>query len=77
MSEIGHLSNEACAETAVDLVKNGTTRLMLAHLSKENNIPELAMQATLCELESMGMIREQDFLLSVLPETYAGRPMIY
>ncbi len=41
----GHLSNESCAETAVKLVKSGTTRLVLGHLSKENNFPELAMKS--------------------------------
>ena len=68
LSDVGHLSNELCALTAVDLVKTGTTRLLLAHLSRENNIPELAMQASLCELERSGMKQQVDFLLSVIPE---------
>ena len=41
-SNHGHLSNEACAEFALDLVQNGTRAIMLAHISRENNEPELA-----------------------------------
>ncbi|KAB3530212.1 MBL fold metallo-hydrolase [Alkaliphilus pronyensis] len=46
LSKIGHLSNEAAAQAIVSLVKNNVTRVMLAHLSKENNFPELAMETT-------------------------------
>ena len=77
LSDVGHLSNEICAETAAGLVASGTTRLMLAHLSRENNIPELAKQATLCELEKCGMRMNRDFILSVAPEVTAGEKMIY
>lgn len=41
-SNKGHLSNEACAEFALDLVQNGTRAIMLAHVSRENNDPTLA-----------------------------------
>ncbi len=77
LSEIGHLSNETCAETACELVRTGTTRLLLAHLSKENNFPELALQASLCELEKNGMKQNLDFLLSVVPETNVSGGVIY
>ncbi len=77
LSELGHLSNEMCAETAVKLVKTGTTRLLLAHLSRENNIPELAKQATLCELETNGMKQNIDFMLSVVSETNRSGAVIY
>ena len=77
LSDMGHLSNELCAETAVSLVRSGTTRLFLAHLSRENNIPALAKQATLSELEQNGMKIDSDFLLSVLPEAYTGGSVLY
>lgn len=77
LSEVGHLSNELCAQTAVELVKSGTTRLLLAHLSKENNIPELALQATLCELEQNRMKQQIDFMLSVVPEAYTAGSILY
>lgn len=41
-SRRGHLSNDACAELSLDLVQNGTRAILLAHLSRENNEPEIA-----------------------------------
>jgi len=38
----GHLSNISCAEEALRLVDKGTTRIVLGHLSQENNTPYLA-----------------------------------
>lgn len=41
-SKRGHLSNSDCAALASELYENGTEHIMLAHLSEENNLPELA-----------------------------------
>lgn len=41
-SRYGHLSNPDCAALSARLCKAGTKSLMLAHLSQENNTPELA-----------------------------------
>ena len=38
----GHLSNEASGELCCDLAEHGTEKLILAHLSQENNTPERA-----------------------------------
>ena len=65
LSEVGHLSNEVCAQTAVKLIDGGTTRLVLGHLSKENNIPSLAEQTTKCALSQAGMSENSDYLLQV------------
>lgn len=74
LSDMGHLSNEVCADTAAELVRSGTTRFVLAHLSRENNIPELARQTSVCTLESSGMKQDIDYMLTVaLPE---GNKMI-
>ena len=40
--DFGHLSNEKCAELLPHLTNYGTERILLAHLSEENNTPELA-----------------------------------
>ena len=77
LSDVGHLSNELCAQTAVELVKSGTTRLLLAHLSKENNLPALAKQASLYELEQNRMKQNVDFMLSVVPESYTAGSILY
>lgn len=41
-SKHGHLSNSDCAALASELYESGTEHIMLAHLSEENNLPELA-----------------------------------
>ena len=50
-SNKGHLSNADGADLACKLVKNGTKCLVLSHLSKENNMPEIAMQVCKTRLE--------------------------
>ena len=47
-SSRGHLSNDDAGHVAVELVRNGASQIILGHLSKENNFPELAMRT--CEL---------------------------
>lgn len=64
-SEIGHLSNDDCAEAAVRLLQSGVTRLVLGHLSRENNTPELAYKCTHASLKRTGAIDGKDFLLTV------------
>ncbi len=76
LSDIGHLSNDTCASQLTELVRTGTTRLLLAHLSRENNIPALAEQTALCELQVNGMKRNQDYILNVVPEQ-GGKPLLY
>ncbi len=41
-SKKGHLSNSDCAALAAELYESGTKHIMLAHLSEENNLPEIA-----------------------------------
>ena len=42
-SKRGHLSNKECAEILPYLIKNGARRIILYHLSGENNTKELAV----------------------------------
>ncbi len=65
LSESGHLSNNACAEEIEKLIKSGSTRFILGHLSKENNLPVLAKETTRSLLEMDGHKETKDFLLSV------------
>lgn len=65
LSDHGHLSNENCAKTAVKLVESGTTRLVLGHLSKENNIPSLAYETTRSAMTLAGAKEGLDYLLTV------------
>ena len=50
LSDKGHLSNDCAAELAAYLAENGTDRFVLAHLSEQNNIPELAFATALSAL---------------------------
>lgn len=52
LSRHGHLANEDAAEAAIALVRAGTRRIVLGHLSKENNFPELALKCCLSALET-------------------------
>ena len=45
-ADTGHLSNEDAARLALHLCKNGAKHIMLAHLSQDNNKPELAYACT-------------------------------
>ncbi len=65
LSDYGHLSNESCAETAVKLMESGTTRFVLGHLSKENNMPALAYETTRAAMRMAGATENLDYLLSV------------
>ncbi len=53
MSDRGHLSNTAAAEAALWLAQRGTSAFILAHLSKENNTPQLAHSSA---MEALGNI---------------------
>ena len=44
----GHLCNADCAKALLELAKKGTRAVSLAHLSVDNNLPELAYN-TVCE----------------------------
>lgn len=42
LSEKGHMSNELAGNTLCEILTKGTETVLLGHLSKENNFPELA-----------------------------------
>lgn len=78
LSDTGHLSNQACANELYGLAQAGTTRFVLAHLSSENNTPELAYQTSLCSLSLAGLKEGVDYQLFVAPkENTAGKVMIF
>ena len=66
-SNQGHLSNESCAAELVGLVRAGTTRLILGHLSQHNNLPQLAYQTAYAALAMDGLRENLDFTLKVAP----------
>ena len=49
-SDVGHLSNEACGRLLSEIVSDKMHYIILGHLSKDNNYPELAFETVRNEL---------------------------
>jgi phosphoribosyl 1,2-cyclic phosphodiesterase len=73
-SDVGHLSNDTSAAFAGRLADSGTRRLVLAHLSKENNTPEAAYSACTDSLRKRGA--ERDVTVRVAPHDCIGEALI-
>ncbi len=58
LSDGGHLSNDDCARLVPYLVSHGCRYVVLAHLSGENNTPELAVACCKAALEENEMAGE-------------------
>ena len=69
----GHLSNNAAAEFAARLIENGATKLILGHLSRENNTPATAERCVTEYLRGRGMRLDRDYTLDVAPVMTQGR----
>ncbi|QGR00174.1 MBL fold metallo-hydrolase [Paenibacillus psychroresistens] len=65
-SDLGHLSNEQTAEALAQLIVGKGERIILTHLSKQNNTPELAEKAVEDALEAKGFERVFDYQLEVI-----------
>ena len=76
LSDHGHLSNEDCAKVACHFVNTGTTRLILGHLSRDNNTVSTAISETSLALGKMGAVEGIDYLLNVAPEGVGERMVI-
>ena len=64
MSNLGHLSNEDCADLIVRLAGKKLRRVMLGHLSENNNTPRLAYTTTEKLLAINGYTVNGDVFLS-------------
>lgn len=76
LSDCGHLSNTACAAFAGTLLQSGTTRFVLSHLSRENNMPSIARQTTVSALDALGAKENTDYRLLVSPPQNEGRCIV-
>ena len=77
LSDNGHLSNAACAEALPDFVGAGLTRIILGHLSEENNTPHLAVNESVGALNRAGMVINTDYTLDVAPVVTNGRAVTF
>lgn len=65
LSNKGHLCNDDAGACALELVKAGARHIVLGHLSKENNFPELARCCTENTLRAGGAVIGEDVRLDV------------
>lgn len=67
LGDRGHLSNEMGGKLAAWAVEQGTRKVVLAHLSQENNHPEVARQAACQAMEAVGARVGRDVWVQVAP----------
>ena len=69
----GHLSNNAAADLSLRLIESGATKIILGHLSRENNTPATAEKCFTDFLSTKGVRRDRDYILEVAPVMTQGR----
>ncbi len=65
LGQNGHLANQSITKMLPYLVKNGTYRIVLAHLSQENNTPSTAYDSAMNAMIEYGLTPDRDFSLEV------------
>lgn len=60
LSNVGHLSNEDCGRAIMDIMGYKRKKIILGHLSKTNNYPELAFKTVVNLLNSNGVEIQKD-----------------
>ena len=75
LSPNGHLSNDDCAAQAEKLIEQGTTHILLGHLSQDNNHPRIADYTT--ETRLSRYVSGRDYLLGVAPVETRGGAVIF
>ena len=73
LSDRGHLSNDECAAVLPELVRGGAEHFVLAHLSRDNNIPELAVETSVSQLTVSHFRRDSDYTIEAAPRSQPGR----
>jgi phosphoribosyl 1,2-cyclic phosphodiesterase len=71
LSDKGHLSNEAAGDALTDVLSGNSKDVFLAHLSPDNNMPEIAEITVRGILQQNGIQVGEDV---VLHETYRDKP---
>ncbi len=52
LGNFGHLSNESAGRLLTEILHDDVKKIILGHLSKENNLPELAYETVRCEIST-------------------------
>lgn len=72
LSDEGHLSNTACSAELALLLNGGTTRIILGHISAENNTPLLALSSARTALSQIGAEDGVDYILETAKPKTVG-----
>lgn len=76
LSDRGHLSNENSGRLVSSILNDNVKAIYLGHLSKENNIPELAYETVRLEIEaSDNKYHGNDFKITVAKRDVAMEPV--
>lgn len=65
LSDIGHLSNEACGRAILDILGDNYKTIYLGHLSKTNNYPELAYETVISVLRENSVSLGKDVAINM------------
>lgn len=75
-SDRGHLSNSDSGVFARELIKAGTTSILLGHLSQENNTPEIAYNNMINALSYIGAQANRDYILDIAAVQGTGKIIV-
>lgn len=73
LGELGHMSNDVAGKLIAKVIKKGTEIVLLGHLSKENNFPQLAYKTVENILTESGIEVNPGVCLNM---TYRDRPSL-
>lgn len=76
LGDKGHLSNEAAGDTIVDILNSKIKKIILGHLSKTNNYPQLALRTVLSILEMNNIRDGRDVDIDIALRDRVGRLQI-
>ena len=69
----GHLSNDLCGQTLTKLLDFGLKQVILAHLSDENNTPEIAYNTVVKYLNEKGAQDKKDIFIDIAQQQKRGK----
>lgn len=74
LSNLGHLSNDDCGKAVVSMTQNNCKNIILGHLSKTNNYPDLAYETVVSVLRDNNIKLNKDINISMakrnMPSNY-------
>lgn len=72
LSNSGHLNNDATAEAIVKMLGSKVRGVILAHLSEQNNSPQLAFSTVATKLKTSGAQIQKDIIIDVAHQEKVG-----